>query len=98
MNLFKKLSEINDSYLQHIGKADFIKFYEMFKFKEKEDCKFALRNINKPHNSVETIVSCSKQIFKNGKEKEALAIIALSKGVEYEYRKQAAKLLAAEFE
>lgn len=84
-----------EKYLRSIGKRFFVDYYEILKESPNKpnDYYTNLINENYTFNSFQTKISCSRKIFKEGLDKEALKIISQSNNVDSATRQKALKYL-----
>jgi len=84
-----------EKYIRSIGKKFFIDYYEILKESPKKPNEYYSNLIkeNYTNNSFKTKISCSRTIFKEGLEKEALIIISKSNNIDSTTRQKALKYL-----
>ena len=81
--------------LNSVGKATFVKYYNNFKTKSREEC-IALFDEPYTDNAKSTRTGHAQHIFRENMQVEALQIIVDSNRVTAEMKKQAEKLLQEE--
>ena len=91
------MDELTLAILITVGISAFFRYLKALKTKNCENLKTNTEDTYEV-NSMSKKMSIAQKMFNEGREKEALAIAALSTCIDNESRKQAAKLFAAEFD
>ncbi len=81
--------------LSSVGMTVFIRYYDFFRDKSREECIEAIRE-DYSDKSKRTRTSHAKRIFREGKQKEALEIVASSNRIDEATKKLAQDILNTE--
>ena len=84
-----------EKYLRSIGKRFFVDYYEILKESPNKPNEYFENLIKEDYtfNSFQTKISCSRTLFKEGLDKEALRIITKSNNVDEATRQKAFEYL-----